>query len=78
MITRLIAGVAMIVVFHFHEFAYDLLSENEKIISSTTDVAIKNILRAKKSYFFLSSLMVFESTDKFPTKEDDLFKIPPF
>ena len=21
--------------------------------------------------------MVFESTDKFPTKEDDLFKIPP-
>ena len=75
----LIAGAAMIGgISYFHEFAYDLLSENEKIISSTTDVAIKKYLEGSlKRVIFLSSSMVFESTDKFPTKEDDLFKIPP-
>ena len=37
----LIAGAAMIGgISYFHEFEYDLLSENEKIISATTDVAI--------------------------------------
>ena len=38
----LIAGAAMIGgISYFHDFAYDLLSENEKIISSTTDAAIE-------------------------------------
>ena len=37
----LIAGAAMIGgISYFHEFEYDLLSENEKIISATTDSAI--------------------------------------
>ena len=36
-----IAGAAMIGgISYFHEFEYDLLSENEKIISATVDVAI--------------------------------------
>ena len=63
---------------YFHDFAYDLLSENEKIISSTTDTAIEcqNNHKLKRT-IFLSSSMVFESTDIFPTKEEDLFKTPP-
>ena len=75
----LIAGAAMIGgISYFHDYAYDLLSENEKIISSTTDVAIKCQQEHKlKRTIFMSSSMVFESSDVFPTKEDDLFKIPP-
>ena len=75
----LIAGAAMIGgISYFHEFEYDLLSENEKIISATTDVAIECYKNANlKRVVFLSSSMVFESSDVFPTKEDDLFKIPP-
>ncbi|MDB4247464.1 NAD(P)-dependent oxidoreductase [Acidimicrobiia bacterium] len=75
----LIAGAAMIGgISYFHDYAYDLISENEKIISATTDIAIKcqsdhNLKRT----VFLSSSMVFESSNIFPTKESDLFKIPP-
>jgi nucleoside-diphosphate-sugar epimerase len=76
----LIAGAAMIGgISYFHEFEYDLLSENEQIISATTDTAIeaykdKNKL---KRTVFLSSSMVFESTNVYPTKESDLKVIPP-
>ena len=75
----LIAGAAMIGgISYFHEFEYDLISENEKIISTTTDVAIDCYLNHNlKRAVFLSSSMVFESSNVFPTKEDDLFKIPP-
>lgn len=75
----LIAGAAMIGgISYFHDFAYDLLSENEKIISTTTDVAIKCQKKHKlKRSVFLSSSMVFESSTIFPTKEEDLFNIPP-
>ena len=57
----LIAGAAMIGgISYFHEFAYDLLSENEKIISSTTDVAIKKDLEGSlKRVIFLSSFNGF-------------------
>ena len=55
------------------------VSENEQIISATTDTAIeaykdKNKL---KRTVFLSSSMVFESTNVYPTKESDLKVIPP-
>jgi UDP-glucose 4-epimerase len=74
-----IAGAAMIGgISYFHEFEYDLLSENEKIISTTTDTAIKSLNEGKlKRIIYLSSSMVFESSNKFPTKEDDLKNIPP-
>ena len=75
----LIAGAAMIGgISYFHDYAYDLLSENEKIISTTTDVAIECQKNHKlKRTVFLSSSMVFESSNIFPTKEEDLFNIPP-
>ncbi len=75
----LIAGAAMIGgISYFHDYAYDLLSENEKIISTTTDAAIvcQNDHNLKRT-IFLSSSMVFESSDRFPTKEEDLMEIPP-
>lgn len=75
----LIAGAAMIGgISYFHDYAYDLISENEKIISTTTDVAIECQNKHKlKRTIFLSSSMVFESSDIFPTKESDIMKIPP-
>lgn len=75
----LIAGAAMIGgISYFHEFEYDLLSENEKIISTTTDVAIDCYQNHNlKRVVYLSSSMVFESSDIFPTSESDLYNIPP-
>ena len=76
----LIAGAAMIGgISYFHEFEYDLLSENEKIISSTIDTAIEVFKDNNKlqRVVYLSSSMVFESTDIYPSKEEDLLKIPP-
>ena len=75
----LIAGAAMIGgISYFHDYAYDLLSENEKIISTTTDIAIECQKNHKlKRTVFLSSSMVFESSDVFPTKEEDINFIPP-
>lgn len=74
----LIAGAAMIGgISYFHEFEYDLLSENEKIISTTTDVAIDCFkLNKLKRVVFLSSSMVFESASVFPTKESDIKNSP--
>ncbi len=76
---QLIAGAAMIGgISYFHEFAYDLIAENERITASTFDAAIwafKNKLLKKINV--LSSSMVFESTINYPTPEGDQFKSPP-
>ena len=74
-----IAGAAMIGgISYFHEFAYDLLSENEKIISNSTDVAIKCFQEEKlKRVVYLSSSMVFESTNIYPSTEESLYVTPP-
>ncbi len=63
---------------YFHEFAYDLLAENERIIAATFDAAIW----AKKHHHLqkinvLSSSMVFECADTFPSREGDEHKCPP-
>ena len=76
---QIIAGAAMIGgISYFHEYAYDLLAENERIIATTFDAAIwaKNNKNLKKINV-LSSSMVFESTNKYPTPEDEVFKSPP-
>ena len=76
---HLIAGAAMIGgIPYFHEFAYDLISENEKIIASTFDAAIHSFKKRKlKKVTVISSSMVFESAKRFPTKEGDERNIPP-
>lgn len=63
---------------YFHAFAYDLLAENERIIASTFDAAINSHKLGKlRKIVVVSSSMVFENSDKFPTPESQLSKIPP-
>ncbi|NQU18370.1 MAG: NAD(P)-dependent oxidoreductase [Candidatus Saganbacteria bacterium] len=74
-----VAGAAIIGgITLFHELAYDLLAENERIIASTFDAAIWAHKNKKfKKINVMSSSMVFESTDKFPSKEGEQLICPP-
>lgn len=69
----LIGGISL-----FHEYAYDLIAENERITASTFDAAIWAFKNKKlKKINMLSSSMVFESTTIFPTPEGQQLKCPP-
>jgi UDP-glucose 4-epimerase len=74
-----IAGAAMIGgISYFHTFAYDLLATNERIIAATCDAAIEAFRNKKlQKVTYLSSSMVFESTDRWPSKEGDERKVAP-
>ena len=76
---QIVMGAAMIGgISYFHEFAYDLLAENERIIASSFDAAIwafKNKKLQKANV--MSSSMVFESTEKYPTPEGEELTSPP-
>ena len=74
-----IAGAAMIGgISYFHEYAYDLIATNERIIAAACDAAIKaHEFSALKKVTYLSSSMVFESTDRWPSAEGDELKVPP-
>ena len=76
---QIIAGAAMIGgISYFHEYAYDLLAENERIIATTFDAAIwANKNKHLRKINVLSSSMVFESTNKYPTPEEEVYKSPP-
>jgi len=74
-----VAGAALIGgISYFHTYAYDLLATNERIIASSCDAAIKahDAGRLQK-VTYLSSSMVFESADHWPSAEGDERKIPP-
>lgn len=79
-VEHVIAGAALIGgISYFHTYAYDLLAQNERIIASTCDAAIK-CMREKsplKKVTYISSSMVFESTNKWPSLEGDQLKVPP-
>jgi len=74
-----IAGAALIGgISYFHTYAYDLLATNERIIASSCDAAIEAQKSGRLSKVtYLSSSMVFESTDRWPSVEDDGRKVPP-
>jgi nucleoside-diphosphate-sugar epimerase len=74
-----IAGAARIGgISYFHEYAYDLLAENERIIASTCDAAIRARTEGRlEKVTYLSSSMVFESTDSWPSVEGDERAVPP-
>lgn len=59
---------------YFHKYPATILSENNKIYSSTFEAAAKNKM---KRMVYISSSMVFESTVSFPSKEEDVKRIPP-
>lgn len=63
---------------YFHKYAYDLLAENDRIMAATFDAAIWAYKHKKlKKINVLSSSMVYESTDKFPSAEGDERACPP-
>jgi nucleoside-diphosphate-sugar epimerase len=76
---HLIAAAAKIGgISYFHSYAYDLLADNERIMANTCDAAIEAHHNFKlKKMTYLSSSMVFENTDKWPSKEGEQFLIPP-
>jgi len=74
----IIAGAAMIGgISYFHKYAYDLMATNERILASTFDAAINlhkdNIL---KRIIVLSSSMVYENTNIYPTPESEISNCP--
>jgi nucleoside-diphosphate-sugar epimerase len=76
---QVVAAAAMIGgISYFHEFAYDLLAENERILASTFDAAIaahrENVL---ERIVVISSSMVYESATTFPTPEGAQLTSPP-
>jgi len=76
---QFIAGAAMIGgISYFHAYAYDLLATNERIMAASCDAAIRAHREGRlQKVTYLSSSMVFESTDRWPSKEGDERRIPP-
>lgn len=74
----IIAGAAMIGgISYFHKYAYDLMATNERILASTFDAAIRNMQNGLKRIIVLSSSMVFENTNIYPTPETEVLTSPP-
>jgi nucleoside-diphosphate-sugar epimerase len=79
-VDHVIAGAALIGgISYFHTYSYDLLAKNERIMASTCDAAIATYQakRPLKKVTYISSSMVFESTDTWPSVEGDERKIAP-
>ena len=76
---HLVAGAARIGgISYFHEFAYDLLAENERITAATLDAALQAFQKGPlRKITILSSSMVYENATKFPTPESHLKECPP-
>jgi UDP-glucose 4-epimerase len=74
-----IAGAAMIGgISYFHTYAYDLLATNERIIAASCDAAITARRDGRlRKVTYLSSSMVFESADEWPSYEGQQREIPP-
>jgi UDP-glucose 4-epimerase len=74
-----IAGAALIGgISYFHSYAYDLLATNERIMASSCDAAIRAAQDGKlQKVTYLSSSMVFESADRWPSREGQEREIPP-
>ncbi|MDA8299964.1 MAG: NAD-dependent epimerase/dehydratase family protein [Actinomycetota bacterium] len=74
-----IAGAAMIGgISYFHTYAYDLLANNERIMASSVDAALTAYKQGRlRKVTYMSSSMVFESTDRWPSVEGDERKVPP-
>ncbi|MCH8845057.1 MAG: NAD(P)-dependent oxidoreductase [SAR324 cluster bacterium] len=69
----IIGGISL-----FHELAYDLIAENERIIAAEFDAAIWAHQEKKlQKISVMSSSMVFESSEVFPTPEGEQLKCPP-
>merc|ERR1712086_787461 len=69
----IIGGISM-----FHKLAYFLLAENERITCAAFDVCIEaHKAGILEKVLVISSSMVFESSESFPSKETDIKTCPP-
>ncbi len=78
-VDQVVASAAMIGgISYFHEFAYDLIAENERILASTFDAAIAAHRDGHlQRIVVMSSSMVYESATVFPTPEGAELTSPP-
>jgi nucleoside-diphosphate-sugar epimerase len=78
-VDQVVASAAMIGgISYFHEFAYDLIAENERILASTFDAAIAAHRDGHlQRIVVMSSSMVYESATVFPTPEGAQLTSPP-
>ncbi len=76
---HLVAGAARIGgISYFHEYAYDLLAENERITAATFDAALWAHREAQlQKITIISSSMVYENATEFPTVEGTQRRCPP-
>jgi len=74
-----IAGAAMIGgISYFHTYPYDLLATNERIIAASCDAAIAAHRDGRlRKVTYLSSSMVFEAANEWPSQEGQQREIPP-
>ncbi len=72
-VAALIGGIS-----YFHAYAYDLLAANERITAAACDAAIAAARAGRLGKVtYLSSSMVFESTDTWPSREGQQLEVPP-
>jgi UDP-glucose 4-epimerase len=72
-LAAIIGGISL-----FHEYAYDLIAENERIIASSFDAAIwAHDNKRLQKINVISSSMVFECANVFPTPEGEQRRCPP-
>lgn len=76
---QVVAAAAMIGgISYFHEFAFDLLAENERIMASTFRAALAARENGQlQRIIVVSSSMVYESSSIFPTPEGTQLTSPP-
>lgn len=75
-----VAGAALIGgISYFHAYAYDLLATNERIIAASCDAAIaaRRATGRLEKVTYVSSSMVYESTDHWPSEEGDERRVAP-
>jgi nucleoside-diphosphate-sugar epimerase len=74
-----VAGAAIIGgITLFHERAYDLIAENERITAAAFDAALRAHRQGSlKKITVVSSSMVYECTEVFPTPEGEQRRCPP-
>lgn len=86
LMTRLLAGCDQLIVAaamvggisYFHARAYDLLAANERITAATCDAAIRARRTGRlRKVTWVSSSMVYESADSWPSDEGQQLEIPP-
>ena len=74
-----VAGAALIGgISYFHAYAYDLLAANERITAASCDAAIAAHRGGRlQKVTYMSSSMVFESADAWPSYEGQQREVPP-